>query len=426
MPRLTKRVVESARPGDRAYIVWDSELAGFGLRVNISGRRTYILKYRVGGGRKGTVRKPTIGVHGAITAVEARAIARDWLGKVAKGGDPGAERKAARDAPTVSDLCGRFLEEHARPHKKPRSVAEDERNIRNHVRPLLGQRKVAEVTRADVDRAIAKVKSGHTGRDAKIGRHGGSILRGGPVGANRVLALLSVMFRLAERWELRPDYSNPCRHAHKYPERSRERFLTEAELGRLGDALAAAEADGSVSAPAIAGIRLLALTGCRVSEILSLRWEHVDLDRGVLRLPDSKTGSKVVHLAPPALAVLSALPCEPETHAYVIRGARAEQPLSALRGPWGRLRARAKLDGVRLHDLRHTAASVAVAAGLSLPIIGKMLGHTQAATTERYAHLAADPVRAAAATVAGTIDAAMRRAPSAEVLPLRGGGDQRP
>lgn len=419
MPKLTKRVVEGIKPGEREVIVWDSELAGFGVRVQPSGRQMYILKYRVGGGRGGTIRKPSIGAHGVITVDQARATARRWLAAVAEGEDPSAGRQATREAPTIADLCERYLEEHARPHKKPRSVEGDERNIKNHIRPLLGRKKVHEVTRADIDRAVASIKAGRTARDAKTKKRGRSIVRGGPVVANRSLALLSKMFGLAERWGLRPGHSNPCLHARKYAERNRERFLSFDEIGGLGDSLAQAESDATVSQNAAAAIRLLVFTGCRVSEILTLHWDHVDFERACLRLPDSKTGAKVVHLAAPALDILAGLP-RVKDNPYVLPGAREGAPMVGLKRPWGTVRASAGLDDVRLHDLRHSFASVGAGAGFSLPIIGKMLGHKQAATTERYAHLAADPVKAATEVVAGTLASAMRGKSLGEVVPLHG------
>jgi integrase len=210
------------------------------------------------------------------------------------------------------------------------------------------------------------------------------------------------MFNLAERWGMRPDGSNPCRHVEKFAERKRERLLSPAELARLGDALAAY--DGSPYA--VAAVKLLVLTGARLGEVLGLRWEWIDFERGEARLPDSKNGAKTLHLPPPALAVLAVLP-RLDGNPYVIVGAKESTALVNLEKPWRAIRRPAGLDDVRLHDLRHAFASVAASSGMGLPIIGKMLGHTQAATTARYAHLASDRVKAAAAAVAGKIAAAM-------------------
>lgn len=387
MARLTKRRIDALKPREREYVEWDGELPGFGARVRPTGKISYILKYRVGGGRAGTVRKPTIGVHGVITVDQARAIARDWLGEVADGGDPATRRRDQGQAPTIAELCGRYLADHAEPHKKPSSVAEDRRLIAKRVKPALGRKKVTSLTRADVTRF-------HNG------------LRATPYEGNRTLALLSKMMNLAEAWNLRPDASNPCRHVKRFRETKHERFLSADELARLGNALAAAERDGTEGASAIAAIRLLLFTGARLSEILTLRWSEVDFEATCLRLEESKTGKKVIHLPVPALEVLSTIP-RIEQNPYVIVGRKPGRHLVDLSGLWKRVRATAKLDSVRLHDARHTFASVGVGAGLSLHMVGKMLGHTQAQTTERYAHLAADPLKQAVETVGGVIAAAM-------------------
>jgi integrase len=256
-----------------------------------------------------------------------------------------------------------------------------------------------------------------TRQDAGKLHHG---LRDTPYQANRVLAVLSKMFNLAERWGLRPDGSNPCRHVEKFSERKRERMLSPAELARLGDALTSYAG----SPYAVAAIKLLVFTGARLGEVLGLRWDWIDIDRGEARLPDSKTGAKTLHLPPPALVVLTKLP-RLDNNPHVIVGQTTGAAMVNLEKPWRAIRAAARLDDVRLHDLRHAFASVAASSGMGLPIIGKMLGHTQPSTTNRYAHLANDPVKAAAAAVAAKIAAAMRsesghpNAIDGEVLPSR-------
>lgn len=398
MPRLTKRLIDSLKPRDRDYVVWDSDVKGFGARVRPSGKITYVLKYRVGGGRSGTIRKPAIGTHGSITADQARAIARQWLAEVARGGDPSGQRQERRRGPTVASLCERYLREHAEPYKRPSSVIEDRRLIEKRVVPALGQKQVHAITRDDVSRL-----------------HGG--LRSTPYEGNRVLALVSKMLNLAEQWGLRPDGSNPCRHVKKFREAKRERFLSIDELARLGEALARAERDNAEVSSAIAAIRLLLFTGCRLSEILTLRWNEVDLANARLRLTESKTGPKVIHLSAPALEVLASIPRH-DDNAFVVAGRKPGTHLVNLRKSWYRIRKQAGLIDVRVNDIRHTYASAGAAAGLSLPMIGKMLGHTQAATTQRYAHLAADPVKQAVETVAANIAAAMRGDEIAEVVAL--------
>ena len=239
-----------------------------------------------------------------------------------------------------------------------------------------------------------------------------------PYQANRTSwRLLSKMFNLAEAWGLRPDGSNPCIHVERNRETGRERLLSAAELARLGEALAGYDTSPFVPA----AIKLLLFTGARVSEILGLRWDSVDFERGEARLSDSKTGAKTVHLPPPALAVLATLP-RIDGNAFVIVGQKDGAPLVNLEKPWRAIRGAAGLVDVRLHDLRHAFASVGAASGDSLLVIGKLLGHTQAATTQKYAHLSADPVKAAAAGIAGKIATALGGAvliTSAEVTPLR-------
>jgi len=231
------------------------------------------------------------------------------------------------------------------------------------------------------------------------------------------------MFTLAEKWGERPDGSNPCRHVEKYAELKRERMLSTDEFGRLAEALR----EPGHSPYVVAAIKLLIFTGARLSEVLGLKWDYIDIDRGEARLPDSKTGAKTLHLPAPALAVLAGVP-PMAGNPFVIVGHIRGAHLVNIEKPWRGIRKAAELDGVRIHDLRHAFASVAASSGMGLPIIGKMLGHTQAATTHRYAHLASDPVKAAAATTAGRIAAAMGEVPpfakpsggsGGDVIPLR-------
>jgi integrase len=297
-----------------------------------------------------------------------------------RGPIPRAPKAAAKAAPTVAELATRFLAEHAEAKRKPRTAREYRRLFEKVILPVLGRKRVAEVTRQDIARL----------HHAK---------RATPTEANRTLALLSVLFTFAERQGERPDGSNPCRHVERFPQQRRERFLSPDELARLGDTLAAYR--GSPYHPAT--IKLLVFTGARLSEVLGLEWDWVSLERGEARLPDSKTGAKTIHLPPPALEVLAGLPRR-AGNPYVL-GAR--RSTTFIEKPWRSIREAAGLADVRLHDLRHAFASVAASAGMGLPIIGKMLGHTQAQTTQRYAHLASDPVKAAAA-VADKIVAAMK------------------
>lgn len=394
--KITQRSVEAATYQGGTDYRWDDEVTGFGLRLYPSGRKAYVAAYRVNGRKRIMV----LGRHGALTVAQARKLAQEKLHSVSKGIDPSRERQAARQAPTVAELGERYLLDHAGPKKKLRSAEEDRRNWQLHVLPRLAGRKVAEVTREDVDKLH-------------------SAMRAAPYAANRVLALLSKAFTLAEVWGWRPDGSNPCRHVERFKEEKRERFLSPEEIGRLGDGLSAADYQATESPTVVAAVRLLLFTGCRLSEILTLRWEHVDLGAACLRLPDSKTGRRIVYLSPPAREVLASLE-RAEGNPYVIEGARKGEHLVNLEKPWRRIRAQVGLEDVRLHDLRHTFASIGAGAGLSLPLIGKMLGHTQPATTARYAHLAADPVRRAADLVGAEIGGALSGKPGAEVLTFGG------
>jgi integrase len=395
LTKITKRAVDAVRPNGADQFLWDSALKGFGVKVTAAGRKVFILQYRKGG-RGAPTKRVTIGRHGAVTPDQAREIAVRLSGDIANGADPAAVRAAEKTAPAMAALIERFLSEHVATKTKARTATEYRRLIQSVIVPAIGGKRVRDVTRAD----ISRLHHDH---------------RATPYAANRALAVLSKMFGLAEEWGERPDGSNPCRHVKKFAERKRERMLSANEFARLADALKAS----SRSPYIIAAIKLLIFTGARLSEILTLKWEVVDFDRGEARLRDSKTGAKTLHLPAPALAVLADLP-RVEGNPFVIVGNVAGARLSDLERPWRAVRAAAGLDDVRLHDLRHAFASVAASSGMGLPIIGKLLGHTQAAATARYAHIASDPVKAAAATIAGKIADAMNgnAATTGEVVAL--------
>jgi integrase len=371
--KLTVRSVEEVKPGTKDVILWDTELAGFGLKVTPAGRRTYFLYYRT---REGQQRRPSIGLHGALKPESAREIARKWLREVAEGKDPSQTRSLDRVAPSVRDLCDRYLSEHAQVRKKPSSIRNDRRLIERHLVPALGARKLASINRSD----IAALH--HS-------------LRLTPYEANRLLALASKMFSLAERWGLRPDGSNPAKNIDRFREEQRERYLSREEVARLWNVLTTPATRAVASESAINAVKLLILTGRRLTEVLTLKWAWIDLQGGIVRLPDTKTGALTVSLNGPALQLLRELRTA-SSGEYVIPGQRVGQPLINLQKPWRQLRRLAQLEDVRLHDLRHTFASIGAGLGMSLPMIGRLLGHSQAQTTARYAHLAQDPVRAAA------------------------------
>ncbi len=374
IPRITKRSVDAIKAGGTDTVYWDGELTGFGLRVRRSGRKSYVVQTRIAG----KLCWFTIGPHGPLNPDQARARALEILASAKKGIDP-RDADARREAePSMADLGRRFLEEYVPVHCKPSTREEYRRSVRLFVDPVIGELRVPEVQRKD----IAALHHG---------------LRDKPYQANRTLGVLSKMFSLAEVWGWRPDGSNPCRHVKRYKEHKRERFLSPEETERLGQVLRDVEEDMH---SAVAAFRLLLLTGCRMSEIRDLRWEYVKDD--CIELPDAKTGGRVVPLGPEARAVLSAIPRD-EDNPWVIAGRLPGSHLTDLQRPWRRIRKQAGLEGVRIHDLRHSFASRALALGESLTMIGKLLGHTQVQTTARYAHLARDSIQTAAARITGSI-----------------------
>jgi len=435
--KLTTRAVTAAKPG---MTLWDGELRGFGLRVLSSGSRVYLVKYRTKNRRQ---RWFTIGAHGSPwTADGARIEAKRLLGQVADGKDPAAVREDERKSGTVAELAETFLAEHVDSKLKPRTAVEYRSIVERFLVPELGKLATRDVGPDDISRLHHK-------------------LRGTPRQANFVIAVASKMFALAERWGKRPAGSNPCLGIERFRENRRERFLSEAEIARLGEALAQCEAGWTeevaeawqrraeaearaagktateareiaagcrperldAELPSVApAIRLLLLTGARREEIRTLQWSMVDVRERVLRLPDSKTGAKVIPLAPAALAVIEKQrEHREEGSPYVLAGGAAGKPIIDLEKPWQRIRAIAGLPDVRLHDLRHTFASHGVMGGMSLPLIGRVLGHRSTQTTARYSHFSADPVRQAAEAVARPIADLLTppAGPTAEVTSLR-------
>ncbi|MEO3430534.1 tyrosine-type recombinase/integrase [Pelagibius sp. CAU 1746] len=396
MARLTKRTVEALPTREGDYIVFDDDVSGFGVRVLPSGKKTYMVQYRNGG----RTRRIAIGKHGAVTADQARTRAKELLGAVAGGDNPAEEISRHRQAPTVATVCDRFLRDYVAHRCKPTTQREYRRSVDLFIKPAIGPFKIVDVARADIAKLHHK-------------------LRDKPYQANRTLGVLSKMFNLAEVWGLRPDGSNPCRHVEKYKERKRECCLSLEEIANLVRVLDKAEQEGTETPFVVAAFKLLILTGCRLSEIQTLKWSYVQPP--YMMLPESKTGARKIPLPEPAQTVLSDLPRDPENE-YVIQGAIEGQHVTDLQKPWRRIRKSAGLDGIRIHDLRHTYASHGVMQGLSIPMMGKLLGHTQIQTTMRYAHFADDPVREAAAQVAGILDRSFappaKPTPAANVVPF--------
>jgi len=315
--KLTKRIVDTQKSKDKTYFVWDSELTGFGLKILPSGKKTYLIQYRMGGRSKRT-RRMTIGPHGVLTTEQARGQAKLYLGQVATGTDPASEKDKEKAALTVEHLLGQFFVEHVEVKLKKLTQENYEAVIRLNIPVAFKRMPIEKVARSDIARLHFN-------------------LRDRPSAANKTLAVLSKFFNWCEKYGHRSDHTNPCRHVEKYRVVARQRFLSSKEQAKLGEALAQAERENLASPYAIRALKLLSLTGARLREILDLKWEYVDFERGVIELPTSKL---------------------------------------------------ANLEDVRIHDLRHTFASVAVNGGMSLPMIGALLGHSQPSTTARYAHLA--------------------------------------
>jgi integrase len=420
--RITKHVVDALKPQAKEFAIWDSKLPGFGVRVRPTGAMSYVVVYRAGSGRGAPVRRYTIANVGKTTPEAARRRAKVILGAVAHGHDPAAEKATERGTLTVSELADRFMLEHVE-QKRKRGTAVFYRHLLDKViKPELGATKADKVTRTQIARLHGK-------------------LRATPFQANRVLAVTASMYAFGGRSGIVAEGINPARRIEQFKEHRRERFLTGGELQKLGSAIREAETKGipwdvdegepkakhlpkaknrftRIGPFAAAAIRLLLFTGCRLREILHLKWEQVDLERGLLFLADSKTGRKTVILNAPALAVLTGLD---RLGSYVVPGDDPEKPRADLKRPWETVGRRAGLEGVRLHDLRHTYASFGAAGGLGLPIIGKLLGHTQASTTQRYAHLDADPLRRASEAIGGRIAAALDGKHAGSVVQLKRG-----
>ena len=373
---LSNRVVDGLRAGDKDVIYWDRELRGFGVRVYPNGVKTYLVQGRGPGGSK----RVAVGRHGTISADQARRLGNGLLTRIKAGEEPVA---GEGNGPTVADLAERYLREHVEVRCKPTTVTGYRQVIGRHVLPPLGKVALSALDREHVAELHYR-------------------LRKTPVAANEAVGTLSRMLNWAEAWGLVPAGSNPCGFVTRYRTRRPERFLTEDEFRRLGQALDDLEAEGRLPVHAAAAIRLLMLTGCRSGEVLGLRWEDVALERNEVRLRESKTGPRVVPLSPAAARVLAGAP-RLAGNPWVIAGREPGERLMQLAYYWYPVRERAGLDDVRLHDLRHSFASRALALGEDLAMIGKLLGHKKIQTTARYAHLARDSVKEAAAMVAASI-----------------------
>jgi integrase len=378
--KLTKSYIDKLNPDpEREFMIWDAELPGFGLRVKPSGVKSYLIQYR--NRSDGRSKRKTLGKHGPLmTLHQAKEMARGLLADVVRGADPVAERKAERTAPLVKDLATRYLQEHALPKKRAGSIKNDRSYLDRHILPALGKMKARNVRASDIQSLHNRLKTT-------------------PYQANRVLALLSKIFSLAVRWDMCPD--NPVRGIERFREEKRHRWLSDAELTRLIEALNAHP--NQIAADAI---RLQLLTGARIGEVLRATWEEFDLGRGLWTKPSHHTKQKRTEHLPlsgAALDLLKEIQAERGTGAFLFANPKTEAPYRDLKRFWSAVTTAAELQDYRIHDNRHTYASHLVSSGMSLAIVGRLLGHTNPLTTHRYAHLADDPLRHATEIMAQKI-----------------------
>lgn len=375
MPKLTKRFIDSIQPDPaRTLKYWDTELKGFGVVVLPSGRCTYCIKYR---NADRIQKRVKIGVHGQITAEEARNLAKIQLGKVAYGEDLAEAARQVRHVPTVNELAEKYLELYAENEKRPKSIKEDKAMLRNYILKEFGGRKVDGIT-------LQEIQTLH----ASLGKK--------RVRSNRMLALLHKMFNLSVQWGWRAD--NPVSGIKKYQEHKRTRWLQEDEMKRLLNVL-----DSYPNQAVVNIIRLLLLTGARKHEVLEATWDQFDLVKGVWTKRAHNTKQKKMEHLPlslSALAILKKIEKEKSDSPFLFPGKVKGLPIQDIKKSWATIVKNANIKDFRIHDIRHTYASHLVSSGLSLSIVGKLLGHTQASTTLRYAHLADEPLREATALFA--------------------------
>jgi len=386
--RISKRSIDAIAVPAKDTFFWDDTLKGFGVKVTKTGKKMFVLQGRL----DGVVRRYTIGQYGSPWSPDqARDEALQFLSQLGRGIDPTAEKKARRAQGSISDLIAQYVEE-GMSHKKPGTRRLELALFKRHVIPLLGKRRIAEVTRRDIQKFMLDVEAGKTAVDFKTQSRGRVTVRGGKGSANRATDLLSSVFAFAIELGLRTD--NPVKGVKKFKLKRHDRYLNGDELERLGKALSESQRNGT-SPYAIAAIRFMLLSGCRAGEALNLQWNWIDRDHNLAKLPDSKTGQKILLLGSGAMALLDELEKVSGSPLVFPSAIGGVTPIS-IQNVWRKIRKLADLDDLRLHDLRHNFASSAVSSGLSLYIVGKLLGHSQSQTTQRYAHLAPDPMRQAA------------------------------
>ncbi len=383
MPKITKKLIDSITPTAHDLICFDTEIRGFAIKTAPSGKKTFFLKYRNANGRQ---RKPTIGTYGDLTVDQARKIAIEWKVRIAQGGDPSAEKQSARVRQTLND----FWIVYGCSAKKKQSTKDMERSYYDtHVRPTLGKLPLTDIRQSDVQAWInTRAKT--------------------PGAANRTVSLLAAVFNEAERQQQRDPHTNPCKGVRKYAGKARERFLSRDEFERLDSVLDQIEQDGSMNFIVAPAIRFALLTGARREEFLSMKWEYIHFATKTVHLPDSKTGPRKLFLSQPALELLRKMP-RMHGNPFVFPGLKPGDHFHNLKKPFKKVLALAGISDFRIHDLRHTHASWGVLAGLSTHLIAKTLGHAQARTAERYAHIGDETALKAAELVGREMEMEMSK-----------------
>ncbi|RAZ91524.1 integrase [Mesorhizobium hawassense] len=406
MAKLTKRTVDTTEIRLADYVIWDEELPGFGLRAFASGKKSYVVQYRAAG----RSRRYTIGLHGVWTPEEARREAKVLLGQVARGGNPAEERKLDREAITVKELCTRYLEDlrnglvlgkRGRP-KKATTISTDVGRIERHIVPLLGRRRVRDLAKSDITQAMKDIMGGKTRANVKTEKlRGRAIVRGGAGTASRTIGLFGGILTYAG--ELGIIEQNPVHGVRKPKDQVNARRLSEQEYRTLGDILRKAAEDGQYETTA-AMIRVIALTGCRRSEVIGLRWSEVDIEGSCLRLADSKEGASVRPIGLPALEYLEERRDEEQgAEDYVFPGWEDGMPFGSFPRQWTKLLKDTDLADITPHVLRHSFASIGNDLGFTEATIAALVGHSRGTVTSRYIHTVDTALIMAADSIAGYI-----------------------
>ena len=401
MQKLTQAVVESLPVDGRDRIIFDTQQPGFGVRVTPAGAKLFIAQART----KGQPQRVRVGRFPEMSVADARQAAREAMADLRAGRDPKVEKQARARATadgkiTVAAFAGKWLRDHVRTKHKPRTAADYTKLVEQKINPAIGHLPITRVDKADVMKLHESMAST-------------------PRRANYVVRTIGALMTYAEDKRKRPPNSNPARKIQMYAEGERERYLTEEEIGKAADAIEQAERAGKIGPHGAAGLRLALFTGARSGEITATEWNNVDWERRLIRLPTSKTNKpRTIHLSDVAIEVLRTVP---RVGRFVVAGARPDEPYKNLSRAWIVARKYAGLEDCRLHDLRHSYASLAAGRGVSLQMIGKLLGHTVAATTQRYAHLRPEAVAAVNDDLGEAMQAAITKkpAPDATVVKLR-------